>query len=398
MSIQVGNPFGHAFEVMGRVPQVVTDEVNSGAFEALNEALVLGADGLGKMVVLRAASAGFGKTHLLARVERSLEETHLFIPLQPVKGKELDANSVLYAVLQRFLHALPENEGLTVLDLLARRLFAFGLKPLVSSGEVPCESSESVLWALQTQPVQILDFYSESAVTARWVKENFELLRPRLADELVGCVRSNACSIGWWLDVLFSYSVASADDLSERGSALFDVVFSGVDTEAHLCDRLLGLLNLLGLVTSPVLVLDETEGFSNDVDMALEVVLLLNTLHQSCDRLAVVVSVNDDVWQEGFAPCLSSGLEDRLSDVVIGLEPMGREEAVKMLCSRVGEMMGKAVAKKLSWKGEVLCARGVMRAAAKVWSDVVQEKGEQLGAINVTSKPESSIDSPFSKG
>lgn len=375
------NPFDHAFEMLGREPQVTTEEVNAEALEKLTQALTSRARDRGRMVLLRSPRAGFGKTHLLMRLHQRVAHTHEFIPLEPSKGKELDAQSVLDAVLRRFSRILPAGGGLTVLDLLARRILASGLEPLVKSGEVPSQDRESALQALQTRPVETFDFHNEEAVTAQWAMANFALLGPRLTAELAERTHAGYRPVAWWVELLFRYSSAAVDQ-STRNSSLFETVFSAGSVETDMHEKLVTLLNLTGLVTSPVLILDEVEGFSSNPEAALQVATFLNALHQSCEKLALIISVNGDVWETAFLPRIPCGLKDRLSDIVVDLKPMDKETAMTMLRDRAGDLAG-GIANQLDFESGVVYARGVIRCAANAWPEVAVDEG---GAGNATAQ------------
>jgi len=363
-----GNPFDHAFEMLGHAPDVATDSINSEALELLTQSLTSRAGDRGRMVLLRSPRAGFGKTHLLMRLHQRVAHTHEFIPLEPSKGRYLDASEVLDAVLRRFSRILPAGGGLTVLDLLARRILAVGLEPLVRSGEVPSQDRESALQALQQRPVETFDFHNEEAVTARWAMANFGLLGPRLTSELAERTEAGFRPVAWWVELLFRYSSAPLDQTT-RNSSLFETVFGSGNVETDMHEKLVTLLNLTGLVTSPVLVLDEVEGFSSNPEAALQVATFLNALHQSCNKLALIISVNGDVWETAFLPRLPCGLKDRLSDIVIDLRPMTKEEAAQLLEDRAGKHAEK-VLETLDLDTGVIYARGLIRDASNAWANL----------------------------
>lgn len=389
MASQTGNPpvnpFDHAFEMLGKAPEVVTEEVNADALEKLTQALTMRAHDRGRMILLRSPRAGFGKTHLLTRLCQRVAHSHEFIPLEPIKGKELDAQSVLDAVLRKFSRVLPAGGGLTVLDLLARRIFAAGLEPLVKSGEVPSQDRDTALQALQMRPVETFDFHNEEAVTAQWAMANFSLLGPRLTAELAERTDSGFRPIAWWVELLFHYSSTPIDQTT-RNSSLFETVFSTEQIATDVHEKLVALLNLTGIVTSPVLVLDEVEGFSSNPEAALQVATFLNALHQSCEKLALIISVNGDVWETAFLPRIPCGLKDRLSDIVVDLKPMEKETAVKMLRDRAGDK-ADAITEELDFDSGVIYARGVIRCAANTWSDVVGDDDCEDGVSTAAYNP-----------
>ncbi len=368
------NPFDHAFEMLGHVPEITTESVNAEALEALTQALTTRAADRGRMILLRSPRAGFGKTHLLMRLHQRVAHTHEFIPLEPSKGRFLDAQSVLDSVLRRFSRVLPGGGGLTVLDLLARRILATGLEPLVRSGDVPSQDRDSALQALRQRPVETFDFHNEEAVTARWAMANFSLLGPRLTAELAERTHAGYRPVAWWVELLFRYSSASVEQTS-RNSSLFETVFGGNVVETDMHEKLVALLNLTGLVTSPVLVLDEVEGFSSNPDAALQVTTFLNALHQSCRKLALIVSVNGDVWETAFLPRLPCGLKDRLCDIVVDLKPMERNVAESLLRDRAGGY-AEAILEGMDFDTGVAYARGLIREASESWQNIVSAEQE----------------------
>ena len=290
------NPFDNAFEMLGQVPRVTTESINAAELEELVGALTTRAGEFGRIVLLRSPRAGFGKTHLLMRLHQRLMRSHEFVPLEPSKGRYLNDELVLDAVLRKFSRMLPEGGGLTLLDLLARRILAMGLEPLVRSGEVPSQDRDGALHALQMRPIETFDFHNDAAVTAQWAKANFALLGPRLTNELANRLNTRGRPVAWWVELLFRYSCAPLEQTGRNGS-LFDTVFGDEISEAEMHERLVPFLNLTGLVITPVLVLDEVEGLSSCPEAGLELATFLNALHQSCKKLALIISVNGDVWQ-----------------------------------------------------------------------------------------------------
>ncbi len=110
---------------------------------------------------------------------------------------------------------------------------------------------------------------------------------------------------------------------------------AGIPGNGVLMERLEALLGMLALLMRVVLVADNLEGFSSDETAALRLAAFLGALRQSVERLDVILSLNQDIWQSAFVPRLSGGLTDRLSEVVIELNPLTEEEMLALLESRV---------------------------------------------------------------
>lgn len=293
--------------------------------------------------------------------------SHEFVPLRAVGGSRIDSSTVLDDILRRLVRGLPAAGGLTVLDLAARRLFSAGLQPLVNSGEVPCQDREAALVALCDRPIETFDFHHPNAVTARWAKDNFELLGPRLALELSQRNGLSLREVSFWVDVMFLFSSAEIDN-PERVRTLTALVFDNPFSEAVANERLIALLGLLTTLLRVVLVADELEGFSLDESAALRFASFICALRQSVERLDVIVSVNQDIWESAFLPRLSAGLTDRLSELAVELEPLDHNGVAAVIESRFpGE--GESIAPKIL----ATHARGILAEAAQTLSSKEQD-------------------------
>jgi hypothetical protein len=376
------HPFQQLFETFGKLPAAHSESVNQAAREKVKDWLNVALEKPGHCILLKAPRAGHGKTHLLTRLQHELGGTHEFIPLLAIGGSRIDASTVLDDTLRRLVRGLPAAGGLTVLDLVARRLFSASLQPLVNSGEVPCQDREGALVALRSRPIETFDFHHSGAVTAHWARENFELLGPRLALELSQRGGFPLREVSFWVDAMFNFSATPIDNPG-RVRALAAKVFDGPGAEASAHERLVALLGLLSTLLRVVLVADELEGFSLDETAALRFASFIGSLRQSVDRADVILSVNQDVWGSAFLPRLSGGLADRLSEVTVELTPLDREGMIAVIESR-SPGQGRKILDTLDPKSIPTHARGIIKEAAgssgNGGEDVLQ--GEDVPAVS----------------
>lgn len=359
------HPFQNLFETLGRLPLAHAESVNRHAYEILYDILSVPVEKTGRCILLRAPRAGHGKTHLLSRIQHHLGSSHEFIPLHASFGCQIDAATVIDDSLRRLVRPLPASGGLCVLDLVTRRLFSAALQPLVGSGEVPCQDREGALTALRTRPIETFDFHHPNAVTAHWARENFEVLGQRLSVELAQRCGLPAREVSFWVDTLFRFAATPVEN-PVRLRVLADAVHAGNPPDGVLMERLEALLGMLALLMRVVLVADDLEGFSTDETAALRLAAFLGELRQSVERLDVILSLNQDIWQSAFVPRLSGGLADRLSEVVVELNPLSEEEMVALLESRVPGL-GARVFSRVDRDSAGTHARGLIRAAGLAW-------------------------------
>ena len=381
------------FDVFGRAPLGHAETVNRDAFDQLVALLQAEAEAPGRCILLRAPRAGYGKTHLLNQVERRLAGSHEFVLLTLADGSRMHAGSVLEDLLRRMCRPLPAAAGLTALDLIARRVLARGLEPLVRSGEVPCQDREGALNALQNRATETFDFHHPNAVTAHWTRENFALLGPRLGLELCETCGGPLREAIGWVEALFRFAAAPVDQPARIGN-LIEWSLGGASM-----DRLACLLRLLAPLHRMVLVADEIEGLSSDPEAGLRLAAFVTSLRQTADRADVVIAVNDDLWEGAIRPRLSGGLEDRLAERVVRLQSLTEEEMLALLENHFpGD--GEKLADVLGLSASERYARRVIRRAAEVRDAL--DRGEPVphsapAAVSTTA-PQSAADSVLAWG
>ncbi len=356
------HPFHLLFESMGRVPSAHAESVNRQAYAQLLDTLTVPVEKTGRCILLKAPRAGHGKTHLLSRTQHQLGASHEFIPLRATFGTQIDAASVMDDTLRRMLRQLPASGGLTMLDMVARRLLASALQPLVASGEVPCQDRDGAITALRVRPVETFDFHHPNAITAHWTRENFEVLGQRFSIELAQRSGLPFSGVAFWVNALFRFASAAIED-PNRVQILVDAVRTTPGAEVQRLECLLGLLSMLMRV---VIVADDLEGFSTDESAALRLAAFLGTLREAVERMDVILSVNHDIWASAFLPRLSGGLADRMSEVIIELEPLTEMEMSDLLDSRVPGL-GHRVLDHIDIGSCGTHARGIIRAAGIAW-------------------------------
>ena len=390
------NPFQSRFQSLGHLPTHHAESVNLAAYRRLSGLLIVPLDHAGRCVLLRAPRAGFGKTHLLARLCHFLGASHEFVAVKPGARGVVDTGTLMEDVLMRLTRNLPAALGMTVLDLVARRLLAMALQPLVRSGEVPCHDRDGVLSALQTRPVETFDFHHPNATTAHWAKENFVVLGPRLSLELAQRTGLPVADVAIWLDALFRYASAPMD-YPARGAMLLDGLRSVM--AAGGLNLLVALLVMLTHLTRVVLIVDDLEGYSADEEGALRLASFLVGLHQSVERMDVVFSVNQDVWENAFLPRIGGGLEDRLSEEIIDLEPLGATEVMDLLKCRT-PVKAEELLRAMEKTGVAAHARGVIRGAGAVWENRGDPgvSGRIVGSVASVSASPAGKDAPMAQG
>lgn len=362
--MQSDHPFQMLFETFGRAPLAHAESVNRAGRERLCQALSVPLSHPGACTLLRAPRAGHGKTHLLSRVMHQFVGSHEFILMKASRGYRIEPTTVLEDVVGQMLRDEPTKPQLTRMDVFTRRLLATGLQAMVETGEVPCEDRNSALQALRSDPLGTLDFGNPSAVTAQWVRDTHVVLLERLAQVLALECSAPMREVSQWLEILFQHT--SAQGGSRRHRALEEKLFADHQAEAVAMNRLESLLALMCMTRRIVLIADDLEGLSGEPGAALKLSTLVLALRQSVPNLEVILSLNRDVWEAVFVPCLSEGLADRVAERLIELEPLRDGEMLELLESRAPGY-GTAIIASMDKMRAGTHARGVIREAAEVW-------------------------------
>ncbi len=382
-SMAKNHPFQNLFEMLGQLPAAQAESVNRQAYQVLSEALTGSADKVGRGILLRAPRAGHGKSHLLARTQHSLGAGYEFIAVTVSFDGLITPISLMEDLLQHFSRPIANGSDLSELDLVARRLFALALQPLVISGDVPCQDKEGALTALRQRPIEAFDFHDPEAITAHWARENFEILGERLSAELARQVNSSVVDVAFWVKLLFRFASAPAGE-SARFYVFKEIHGGGSGAEMK---RLIALLELLTLLTRIVLVADDVESFSRNQTAAMSFSSFLSSLRQAVSRLELIVSLNRDIWETAFEPNLSGGLIDRLTEVIIDLHPLTETEMVALLDSRVPGM-GTQILAKIDPTSPPSYARALIQAAGKTWQEADPLEFKPLAFTTIpTEKP-----------
>ena len=133
--------------------------------------------GNGRVILLKAPRAGYGKSHLLSRLQIANPLAFFVVPLEFDPGETLSWKSLLDQVFQ-ILHQ-PGNAGAPApLDLVARRTFAMANAGMIRAGKIPCGEPETAAVSLEQRFAELFDFTNPEQEVARWFQENFERLLP----------------------------------------------------------------------------------------------------------------------------------------------------------------------------------------------------------------------------
>ena len=334
----------------------------------------------GAVVLLRSARAGFGKSHLLARLGAAHAKECFFVPLDVNR----DSRPNWTGMLQGVLTACSKGEGsaasLSFLDCMGRKLMGEAAAELILRGDIPTANPAVAITMLKRDYLQAFDMRggSVSAEVSRWMACNFSVLLPLMGEVLGSRAVVDKEEAVAWLRVLARFN---AGDDSERKAALDGVtVFGeGDSAQAGAKQRLRSFCRLATLDRPLVLVFDHLDALWGGKKEAMTLACMVGEMGRLQFGSGVLLSVNGDIWSSVFNGHLPGAVEDRLTAREVPLAGIAVEEAESLIRLRLdGASISVADANRFveearlpdmmdrRWAGAAT-PREVLRHGATVW-------------------------------
>ncbi len=287
-----------------------------------------------QLILLRAPRAGYGKTHLLARIASNAPRHSIFFPV------EFRAGAASWpAVHQGFVHHLTEAEEGRVGISLSRRLMGELLARLVERGDVVSKHSKSAVPILRAEAERIFVKEADANLLIRWFVSNFSALRPLLVRELGRAADLTEARAEFWLDVMRGLDMPGADTRrAARLRALFLPENEATSIAAR--ERVLEICAIARVLAPVAVIADDLDVLYGDTETAFRVASLVEEMRELAPGIILILSMNRDVWESAFGGSLPSALEDRFTAHAIDLEPLTRnqlEAVVRRRCAASGE-------------------------------------------------------------
>ena len=369
------NPFASSVFHPGAVtaPSIHRRELESlvRAAQSLLEAPWAGA-GDGDSLLLTAPRAGFGKSHLLARLEEAGAAEFFTDRIRCVPGQPWDWRERTLSLASRLIGTATED-GSSALETVAwfafSRVVGTGLDlGKVTSGNL--EGSRAVL------DQRYREMFSPSAPEnhSRWFLATARSLFASCSPRCAASMSCDGVALHWWLRrfLAFAYSGSSREQNWERLQAALTDGGPGPSSPVWK-QRSQVLARLASGVRPLVWVADDLDRFFADPHGARQLIAAWSELAALAPRSLLVISANQDLWTQCFVPGTPSALLDRLTAREIMLAPIPTIEAEELLAARVAttpprdEAARRRVYQLDLVTGRPTTPRSVLRLAAGAW-------------------------------
>lgn len=377
MNQDLRNPFLNDVFVPGsdRLPGVA--RIHHSAFErvvASVESLVSPteenspADFLGRLILVKAPRAGYGKSHFSARIEKRLAPlaTTFSLPFDP--SRPISWPVVFSSALRQLGHASPTKSGATsLLDETSRFLFAQLTLAHRQEGSSLLDDCPVDDTQLRSQFAQVLSPDHPSGAFG-WMDKRGRELCYQASPGFQEAIGLRGSELGFWTRLLM--------DQQLRGEAGLESLRGLSSGEAR--ERLLQLLRIHSFYRPVLLVADGLDGFFQSDSAGLEIANLLTGIRQSIPRSVTLLSLNEDIWESVFEQRLPSALLDRLDGETETLRAIAPKAASELIRSRlestplsftgIDRFLDRLEHEHLWMDAETkLYPRGVLRQAKELW-------------------------------
>ncbi len=321
----------------------------------------------GTSALLLAPRAGYGKTHLIQRLRKEMQErllvaTILFSPELPVTWSRLCPELI------RSFHRTPlnaEGQG-RLLDRVARHFFGRLVIAGIEAGLVKSdhEGGLSGQEHVSAHYLSLFDPQGGNPSRAEWLEDNFgplmELLTPELAEEF-GLTKTATQS---WGQSFFNYTFHTPAWADWFGSL-------DTDTEKDARERFEEFARIASKTAPLLFAVDHLDCFHGDLDSARKIAHLLSQIPEAVPHSLTLLAVNQDLWDSTFGAALPSAIEDRLTRNTYQLEPITKAEARDLIAARLQESFpGSDFLETLELPdSDTLTPRQIIRLAQTQWSN-----------------------------
>ena len=352
---------------------------------------------LGKTILVTAPRAGYGKSHLTARLRQHLRSaaTTLTLPLDPSRPVTWPVG--LSSILRQFYQETGTRSGAnSQFEEAGRFLLAQVVLSQLAGGNLnpkDCPADEA---RLRSEFVEIFSSESSPKMLAWIDKRASEISREASPDFLrqLGLSRNE---LGFWIRLIIDFNL--------RGDGALDPLRGLSNGEAR--ERLLQWLRIATFYRPALIVADGLDGFFHSETAGMEIAEMLTGIRESVPRSITLVSINEDVWESVFENLLPSAWIDRITGETERLRPIDPESASEMIRQRlektsmnpvgIQRFLDRLETDHLWIDSETrLYPRGVIRQARDLWeSDAAAffkiEKTEQDTVEDIPEKPLSEL-------
>ena len=317
-----------------------------------------------KAQLLISPDRGYGKSHLLGRLFKALDDRATLIYLRPFEDPQKCWHSILLQTVQELERT--DNPG-PESETNPRQIGAFGngvishlAADYLAQGEVAgYEKVADAVQLLRRHPLEVFRITNETESWYAWIKSLFESRKEfqKLASKLNARIPNLGGREEAWLRVLYAYAFPSQDGMGKNIALKWiraeplepeeveqihlvsaDNQAKGDMTAAEInvlsFERLAGLCRLAGFYRPFLFCFDQTEFYASDPALVKTLGNCIQKLFAEVPNQLTVITANQENWTKDLSPKIEPPQRDRFSRP-IELESIDVAQAKELIRDRL---------------------------------------------------------------
>lgn len=356
------------------------------------------ADQLGRTILVTAPEAGYGKSHLTARLRDHLKAsaTAVSLPLDP--SRPVAWPVLLGAIIRQFSNQpSPHFDDTSLFAETGRNFLARLVIHHIHTGDsLNCPEPEQ---KIEQEFAHLFRSDSPSSILG-WTDSHSRDLSHRVSAEFLGTLGVSPNELGFWTRLII--------DFNWRGDGALEPLRGLTNGEAR--ERLLQWLRLASLYRPVLIIADGLDGFFQSETAGMQIAGIITGIRETVPRSVTLLCLNQDIWDSVFRHHLPSAWLDRLTGEPQPLLPISGEAASELVQNRLertslssGSAQGFIEKLRIEnrWDDSEtrLSPRLALRQAGRLWNSyaneyVVPEDGPQPSPASMVAGKESPLTPP----
>ena len=281
------------------------------------------ADQLGQTILVTAPEAGYGKSHLAARLRDHLKAstTAVSLPLDP--SRPVAWPVVLGAIIRQFSNQpSPHFDDTSLFAETGRYLLArLVIYHIHSGNSLNCPEPEE---KIEQEFAHLFRSDSPSSILG-WADSHSRDLSHSVSAEFLGTLGVSPNELGFWTRLII--------DFNWRGDGALEPLRGLTNGEAR--ERLLQWLRLASLYRPVLIIADGLDGFFQSGTAGMEIAGIITGIRETVPRSVTLLFLNQDIWDSVFEHHLPTAWLDRLTGEPQPLLPISGEAASELVQNRL---------------------------------------------------------------
>lgn len=282
-------------------------------------------EGSGRTFLITSPRAGYGKTHLVARLKENAGTITNFLTLPFDRSRPVSWPIALSSIVRQLsTQTNDSNRSGNTMDEISRFFLSRLIVDQLSNGAIKSKDCPENAESLRSDFIQLFGTDSNSKILSWTEKRSAELARnasPAFLQQLGIKQRE----LSFWLRVITDYTKGDA--------SAFDALKGLSSGEAR--ERLLQLLRI-GVSYRPILLIaDALDGFFGSDSAGMDIAEIVTGIRENVGRSLTLICVNEDVWKSSFKDQLPTAWLDRITGETTRLRNIAPEVAAELVAARL---------------------------------------------------------------